>query len=130
MLETATIMGQSDPGVTWKHYARPVRPLRRGSSRPGRAGISWRPLGEGLGRRLLTQTYKSQGSPPSHPTCVTLKGDSAETDAGGGPWRTRLLRLGSYPVTFGDRCDSTAMCLVTFLRTTLTPLTPLFVVTV
>jgi hypothetical protein len=22
MLETATIMGQSDPGVTWKHYAR------------------------------------------------------------------------------------------------------------
>ncbi len=23
MLETATIMGQSDPGVTWKHYARP-----------------------------------------------------------------------------------------------------------
>jgi hypothetical protein len=67
---------------------------------------------------------------PSHPTCVTLKGDSAETDAGGGPWRTRLLRLGSYPVTFGDRCDSIAMCLVTFLRTTLTPLTPLFVVTV
>jgi len=23
MLETATIMGQADPGVTWKHYARP-----------------------------------------------------------------------------------------------------------
>jgi integrase len=22
MLETATIMGQADPGVTWKHYAR------------------------------------------------------------------------------------------------------------
>jgi integrase len=22
MLETATIMGQSDPGLTWKHYAR------------------------------------------------------------------------------------------------------------
>src|SRR5437764_3375252 len=93
-----------------------------GSTTPARLTAPTWKLASGPRRHLL--------APPMRRTYVTLKGDSTETDAGGGPWRTRLLRLECYPVTFGDRCDSTATCLVTFLRTALTPLTPLFVVTV
>ena len=86
------------------------------------AGVSV--IGNSEGRAATERRALPRFPPPDQPT--TLSG----TETGGGPLRTRLLCLGSYPVTFGDRCDSTATCLVTFLRTTLTPLTPLFVVTV
>jgi hypothetical protein len=102
MLETATIMGQSDPGVP-------------GSTTPACS---------------TAPTWKPACVPRKRPSARKTPRISFRTETGGGPWRTRLLCLGSYPVTFGDRCDSTATCLVTFLRTTLTPLTPPFVVTV
>src|SRR6266566_4349448 len=76
-------------------------------------------------------TWKPASAPRRHPSARKNAANFVQKPTQeAGPWRTRLLRLGSYPVTFGDRCDATATCLVTFLRTTLTPLTPLFVVTV
>jgi hypothetical protein len=41
MLETATVMGQADPGVTWKHYARLFDKSDVDYWRPSRAGRTW-----------------------------------------------------------------------------------------